>query len=59
MRKAAKPLNKSGIEERVPGKAQHIRSALAALVDEGYVEVETGPRGALMHRLVKPFEEEE
>ena len=55
LRKAGKPLSKSGIEERVTGKATTVRSALAHLVDEGFVAEEPGPRGALLHRLVKEF----
>lgn len=58
MGKAGQPLPKAGIEERVRGKAQDIRQALAALVDEGFVTVDRGERGAQMHRLVRPFVEE-
>ena len=28
----------------------------AALIDEKYVVAETGPRGAILHRLARPFD---
>lgn len=56
---APDPLNVRGVLDRVTGKADATRAALARLVDEGYVVVEKGPRGAQNHRLVKPFEVEE
>lgn len=47
-----------GVLDRVRGKRdQDVRAALAALVDEGYVRIEPGPRGAQNHILIKPFEE--
>ncbi len=49
---ADKPLSKQGIEDRVKGRAADIRTALACLVDEGFVIVEPGARGAQMHRLL-------
>lgn len=55
---APTPLSQTDIEDRVRGKAQNVRSALAHLIDEGYVVVEPGPRNARLHRLVKPFTEE-
>lgn len=51
------PLSVRGVQDRVEGKAQHLRQALAALVDEGYVQATKGPRGAVLHTLTKPFEE--
>lgn len=53
--KADKPLSGREVEDRVPGKAQTIRLALAALVDEGHVAVEIGARNARLHRLLKPY----
>ncbi|GAA2887429.1 hypothetical protein GCM10010472_52190 [Pseudonocardia halophobica] len=55
---APRPLSKTEITDRVRGRrAADTRAALAALVDEGFVVEEDGPRGAKNHRLVKPFEE--
>jgi hypothetical protein len=52
----AGPLSVRGVLDRVHGKRDaDVRTALAALVDEGNVTVENGPRGAHLHRLVKPF----
>jgi hypothetical protein len=56
MVKAGRPLNKTELEDRVSGKAQTKRLALATLVDEGYVSVQKEPtHGALLHTLVRPF----
>lgn len=52
---AGQPLTKQGIEDRVTGKAQFVRQALAALTDEGYVSVASGPRGSHLHTLARPF----
>lgn len=57
LQRAGQPLNARGVLDRVTGKQADIRAAVAALVDEGYVAVEGGPRGAQLHRLVKPYEE--
>lgn len=54
--KAGAPLPKIGIEDRVTGNRDQIRRALAALVDEGYVDVETRSHGALYHKLVRRFD---
>ncbi|XVQ83164.1 AAA family ATPase [Microbispora siamensis] len=59
LEKAGAPLTVRGVLDRVHGKRdQDVRAALAALVDEGYVRVDPGPRGAQNHTLVKPFGEE-
>lgn len=52
---AGQPLTKQGIEDRVTGKAQFIRQALATLVDEGFITVTPGPRGSHLHTLVRQF----
>lgn len=52
---APAPLTMTDITDRVKGQAQTVRGAVAALVDEGYIVMETGPRGAKLHRLAKPF----
>jgi hypothetical protein len=57
--KADRPLPKIDVEERVTGKAETVRLALATLVDEHYVTVEVGARGAQLHRLIRPFTEAE
>jgi len=53
--RAGRPLTKGEVEERVTGKAVDIRSALAALVDEEFVELSSGAHGAKLHRLIKEF----
>jgi hypothetical protein len=53
--KAMRPLTKGEIEDRVTGRAIEIRSAIAALVDEQFIEVSAGPHGAKLHRLIKEF----
>lgn len=54
---APAPLSVREIQDRVGGRQEVVRAAIARLVDEGYVAVEDGPRGARLHRLVKPFED--
>lgn len=49
------PLNKAGVCERVTGRAQVVRQALAALVDDGYVTTSRGANGADLHSLAKPY----
>ncbi|MFI5684649.1 AAA family ATPase [Streptomyces sp. NPDC051636] len=51
--KAAEPLSKTSIEELVEGRASVTRRALTRLVHEGRVEVTTGPRNAVLHRVAK------
>lgn len=56
LERAGRPLNKRDIEDRVTGKAATVRQAIAALIDDGYVTVETsGRQHAHLHTLVKPF----
>lgn len=54
--KAARPLSMTEIRDCVTGKNADVRTAVAALVDDGYLAVESGARGAQMHSLVKPYE---
>lgn len=53
--KAKRPLTKSEIRDRVKARAALVQSALAVLVDEGYVEEKPGPRGSTLHTLVRPY----
>jgi hypothetical protein len=55
--RAAEPLTTRGVLDRVTGKQDAIRHALACLIDDGYVAVETGPRSARLHRLARPYPE--
>jgi hypothetical protein len=55
MAKANRPLKKGEIEDRVQGKAETKRLALATLIDEGHVALTPGPHNSLIHTLVKPF----
>ncbi|MER7309932.1 AAA family ATPase [Streptomyces griseoluteus] len=54
---APAPLSVRGVQDRVTGNKDAVRQALARLVDEGFVSVEAGPRGAQLHKLAKPFTE--
>jgi hypothetical protein len=45
------------IERDVQGKASAKRSALEVLIEEGFIETEDGPRGAIFHRVANPFRE--
>lgn len=45
------------IRQGVKGNSQSIADAVDALVREGHIRVEDGPRGAVMHHLVTAFEE--
>ena len=53
---AAGALTFRDIKARVKGREETIRQAVAALVDEGYVKIYDGPRGAHIHEVVNPFE---
>lgn len=53
--RAGEPLAKQDIEARVTGRAADIRTALAALIDDGYVTVTTGRYNAKLHSLIKPY----
>ncbi|MEU8528511.1 AAA family ATPase [Streptomyces sp. NPDC048629] len=54
---APEPLSVRGVQDRVGGNKDAVRTALARLVDEGFVVVEAGARNAQMHRVEKPFTE--
>jgi hypothetical protein len=45
------------LKARVRGKEDHLREALAILIDEGNVKVRNGPRGSHLHELAAPFNE--
>lgn len=49
------PLSVRGVLDRVNGKQDAVRRALALLVDEGNVTVTAGPRNAQLHELTRPF----
>lgn len=51
---APEPLTVRGILDRVTGKDEDIRRALACLIDDREVVAEPGPRNAIHHRLVSP-----
>lgn len=57
LRRSAEPMTKQDIESRVKGKATDIRTALAALVDDGFVAVTVGRYNARLHSLIKPYGE--
>jgi hypothetical protein len=56
LEKAGRALSTQEVIDRVRGKrATDIRAALAVLVDEGFVSLVEGPRGAKIHTLVTPY----
>jgi hypothetical protein len=58
LEQADKPLSQHQIETARLGKQlQYVRRACQELVHQGFVEVLDGPRGARLHRSVKPFRE--
>lgn len=59
LERAGKPIGAEDIQARVTGKNTAIRAAVACLVDEGYVEIANAPRGGRLHRLVRPFMDNE
>ncbi len=57
--RADKPLGVRDIQDRVSGKQQVVRQALAALIDEGHVQVDDGPNRSRLHRLVRSYPDQE
>jgi len=51
----AEPLSTKAIKEAIAGKAEHVGTALAMLVTDGYVEQTKGARGALLHKSISPY----
>lgn len=47
----------NSIVREVTGKESTIKDAIAALVEGGYVTVESGPRNSILHRLIRPYRE--
>ena len=56
--KAGRPLSQKDIIDRVKARTSITRRTLAILVDEKYIQERTGPHGAHLHTLVKPYEGE-
>lgn len=54
---APEPVSYRGILDRVDGKHAHIRAAVDALIEDGYVSTTSGPRNSTMHHSVKPYRE--
>jgi hypothetical protein len=52
-----KPRSRKAIEENVRGKAEYVRTAIAALIDDGYAIDFTGDHGAKLVKLETPFRE--
>jgi hypothetical protein len=49
--------SKKAIEDVVTGKRDHVRTALAVLINDGHVRTEAGSRGALHHYVDEPYRE--
>lgn len=54
---AGEPLSQRRVTDAVTGKKDAVNTALATLVREGNVAVTEGPRGARLHRSVRPYRE--
>ncbi len=59
IREASAPLSKDAIGVAVKGKTKYVRTALEILVAEGYVEQVKGAHNSLLHRELRPYEEED
>jgi hypothetical protein len=53
------PVSRNTIEINVSGKAEAVRQAITALVDEGYARESDGARGARLVQFVRPYHEDE
>lgn len=58
LEQAGAPQSKNQAEQAGLGNKKHVTDALAALVADGYVAVQAGPRGAQLHAVVRPFRED-
>jgi hypothetical protein len=47
------------LEKDVEGKSEHLRYALATLIEDAYVSTEDGPGGAILHTLIRRYRESE
>jgi hypothetical protein len=54
----SEPVSRRQVERDVTGNAAALRTAIAVLVDEGYLERTVGPRNASLLKSVKPYREE-
>lgn len=57
--KLDRALSGKELTDRVRGKRADVLSAIACLVDDGYISVAHGARGAVLHQLVRPYPAEE
>jgi hypothetical protein len=51
------PLSTKTIEDGVDGRAETVRKALAFLVRDHFVRIESGPRNAKLHSSIQPYRE--
>jgi len=49
------PATTNHLIDGVGGKAEHKRTALTVLIDEGYIEVADGPNRSRLHTSIKPY----
>lgn len=52
---AGEPLSFRGIDDRVRGKQQHIRTAVDVLVSDGHVARTAGPNRSTLHTVERPY----
>lgn len=57
--RAGTPLTQRGILDRVTGRDDTVRTAIAALLDDGHLTTSPGPRGATLHNIARPLDDRE
>lgn len=50
-------VSKSAIKKEVEGEDKHLGAAVDRLIEEGFIKHTTGPRGAILCSLIRPFSE--
>lgn len=51
------PMSGRAVIGSIDGKTDHKRTALRQLIEGGFVETESGDRGAVIHRSIRPYRE--
>ncbi len=58
LEESPEPLSLQAVRDGIKGKNDAKDVALKLLIQEGYVEPSDGPRGATLHRSLRPFRED-
>ncbi len=59
LERSQEPLSQKDATIDLGRKAEHARTALGLLIKEGYVTKETGPRGAHLHKSLRPYRQDQ